>query len=73
MKTTIKEVFENDNWEITRIYQGSKKLRVDAKTKNRVADEENFFSKWVSYGYVDKLSRENFGKGVNKFAKNKYY
>lgn len=68
MKTTIKEVFESDNWIITKITQGyNNTVRIDAKTRNWIADENNFFSNWCSRDYAEKLARDNYGKVINEF------
>tara|TARA_R110000850_G_scaffold29786_1_gene82307 strand:- start:345 stop:563 length:219 start_codon:yes stop_codon:yes gene_type:complete len=62
---TIKEIFESGNWNITRVIRGcSKVVRIDAKTRNRIADGDNGFSKWVSLGYANRLCVDNYGKKV---------
>lgn len=68
MKTSVKEVFESDNWIITKILQGlNNKVRIDAKRRFNKADQPNFFSEWVSLKYANQLARENYGKNVNDF------
>ena len=63
MKTTIKQIFESDNWVITRISQGLRKnVRIDAKTRFFKPGEKNSFSEWCSERYADSLSREKYGK-----------
>lgn len=70
--TSLKEVFENDNWIITKISQGYGTHRVDAKRRFPVADESSFFSKWGSDNYLEKLARDNYGKNLRDFS-NYYY
>lgn len=66
---SIKQVFESGNVIITAIQQGNRKnVRIDAKTRFHVADKDNFFSKWVSLDYANRLSLENYGKKVNDFS-----
>jgi len=73
MKTTIKEVFESNNWIITKIIQGyNGKVRIDAKTRFHVPDEDNFFSNWCSRDYAERLARDNYGKNVSDFSCYKY-
>ncbi len=68
-KITIKEVFENDNWIITKILQGSNKtVRIDAKTRFHKPDKQNFFSEWASTKYAYKLALENYGKKTSDFS-----
>ena len=67
MKTSVKKVFESENWIITKVMQGrGGKVRVDAKRRFPVADESSFFSEWCSKRYADNLSRERFGKKTNE-------
>lgn len=72
-KTTIKEVFENDNWIIVSVMQGlSKCVRIDAKRRFPVCDKSNFFSIWSSASYANRLARENYSKNLNDFNCYKY-
>lgn len=67
MKTTIKEVITAKNWIITRVYQGCDgQIRIDAKTRFWVADGENFFSRWTSYDYANRIHRAYFGRNLEK-------
>jgi hypothetical protein len=68
MKTSIKQVFESDNWIITKIMQGLGTYRIDAKRRHPIADEKNFFSEWGSKTYVERLSKENYGKSPSEFS-----
>lgn len=71
MKTTIKEVFES--WIITEIMQGcGGEVRVSAKRRYRVSDENNFFFGWCSEKYANVLAVENYGKKVNEFSTYRY-
>lgn len=70
-KATLKEVFESGNWIITKITQGRGIHRIDAKTRNRIADGENHFSKWGNNEYLNRLALENYGKKLSEF--NCYY
>ena len=64
---TIKQIFEDQDILITKILQGRDKMvRIDAKTRFRRADEDNFFSKWVTEKYANKLSVERYGKKVSE-------
>lgn len=73
-KTTLKEVFQNSNWIITKLYSvGSKSVRVDAKRRYPIEDESSFFSEWGSRDYLNKLSRDNYGKPFTELNCNKHY
>lgn len=66
-KLTVKFAFES--MIITKIMQGYKGMvRVDAKRRYGVADEEMFLSKWVTRKYADTLAQENYGKNCSNFA-----
>lgn len=62
----LKEVFENkdNNVIITKILKGDRLYRVDARTRNHIADGVNFYSEWGSANYINRLSRLRFGKNV---------
>ena len=68
----VRECFESDNVIITKIIQGHAYVRIDAKTRNHVADSDNFFSKWVSEAYAERLARENYGKSLSEFRTYQY-
>jgi hypothetical protein len=68
MKPSIKQIFESDNWVITKIIQGRGSYRIDAKRRFPIADEKNFFSEWGSSGYVERLARNNYGKKPSDFS-----
>jgi hypothetical protein len=68
----LKHIFGSDSWIITSIPQGMGEHRIDAKRRFPVADKGNFFSKWGSNKYLEKLSRENYGKKLNEFSNYKY-
>ena len=70
--TSLKQVFESDNWIITEILQGyDNRLRV--KAKKRFANDANpFFCEWGSLTYLNKLAVENYCKKVNEFNTFKY-
>jgi hypothetical protein len=73
MKTTIKTIFESDNWIITNISQGcGGKVRIDAKTRFYKADQSNQFSEWCSEKYANRISIENYGKKVNELRAYSY-
>lgn len=58
-KVSAKEVLQTDNWIITKIIGGYKgKIRIDAKTRNWIADGQNFFSDWVTLKYANRCRRE---------------
>lgn len=58
MAVSAKEVITSYNWIITRIFQGSGGMvRIDAKRRYHVADESDFFSKWVNLNYANRVSR----------------
>ena len=64
---SVRHAFESGNVIITNILQGyNNQVRIDAKTRHRIADKDNFFSKWVSYQYANKLALENFGKELSE-------
>ena len=73
-KTTLKEVFQNSNWIITKLsYIGSKRVLVNAKRRYPIADVSSFFSEWGSRDYLNKLSRDNYGKPFTELNCNKHY
>jgi hypothetical protein len=59
---TIKHIFEDDDWQITKILNGGWKVRVDARTRHHIADGVNFVSEWCTKNYADKLAQDNYGK-----------
>lgn len=64
---SVRHAFESDNVIITKIMQGyNNQVRIDAKTRHHIADKDNFFSKWVSYQYANKLALENYGKKLSE-------
>lgn len=67
--TTVKQAFESQSVIITKIMQGHRKnVRIDARTRFHVADQDNYFSKWVSEDYANKLCRENYGKELSEMS-----
>ena len=68
MRTSVKSIIEdNYTWTITRVLQGSNgKVRIDAQKRfyDRSEGAVNFFSKWVSYSYANKIYREERGKDL---------
>ena len=65
----VKEAFESDSIIITKIKQGfDKKVLVDAKTRFHKPDMDNFFSKWVSEDYANRMARDNYGKNIYEFS-----
>jgi hypothetical protein len=58
-KVSAKEVLtSNGKWIITNVLQGyNGQIRINAKTRFHVPDEENFFSKWVSKAYANRIRR----------------
>lgn len=60
-KVSAKEVLisNGNKWIITNVLQGyNGQIRINAKTRFHVPDEENFFSKWVSKKYANRIRRE---------------
>jgi len=73
MNITFKEIFESDNWIITKIIQGHKGIhRIDAKRRFPVADKSSFFSEWGSAVYLTRLSKEHYNKKLSDFNCYKY-
>lgn len=60
--TSTKKVIESDRWIITKILNGGNIVRIDAETRNIIADGQNRFSKWVSRKYADTLLADRYGK-----------
>jgi hypothetical protein len=59
-KVSAKEVLTSNGnkWIITNVLQGyNGQIRINAKTRFHVPDEENFFSKWVSKAYANRIRR----------------
>lgn len=74
MKTSIKHMFECDNWIIIKVLDGlDGRVRIDAKRRFPVAGEKRFFSKWCNKKHADALSRERFGKNTNDLQAYSYY
>jgi len=70
---SIKQAFTDGNVIITSIHQGyNKRVRIDAKTRHRIPDTNNFFSEWCSEKYANQLALENYGKKLNEFKNYKY-
>lgn len=68
-KVSAKEVLTSNGnkWIITKVLQGyNGKIRIDAKTRFYIPDEANFFSKWVSKTYADRIRQEEGLKPVNE-------
>lgn len=63
---TLKKVFESDEWIIKKALQGVGQTRIDAVRRFPRADRERFFSKWGSTTYINQLSREKYGKNIDK-------
>ena len=59
-KVSAKEVLQSfDGWIITRVHSGyNGEVRIDAKRRYHVAEEPDFFSKWVKLSYANRLRRE---------------
>jgi hypothetical protein len=73
MKTSIKTIFESNNWVITSVLQGRNGIvRIDAKTRNRIADGENHFSAWCSEKYANRLAADFYSKKVSDFSCYRY-
>lgn len=70
---TFKEVFESDNWIITKILQGPEgTYRIDAKRRFPVADKYNFCSKWGKTSYLNRLAKEKYGKKLSELSGYQY-
>ena len=67
MKTTLKEVFQSGDWIITKVTQGRGEHRIDAKRRFPKADHPSLFSKWATNEYLERLSKENYGKKLSDF------
>lgn len=68
-KVSAKEVLTSNGnkWIITKVLQGyNEKIRIDAKTRFHIPDEANFFSKWISKNYANRIRREEGLKPVNE-------
>lgn len=61
-KISAKEVLtSNGGWIITKVMAGyNGKVRIDAKRRFHKADEQNYFSEWVSLSYANRC-RQNEG------------
>ena len=69
MKTSAKQVFESDNWIITKISQGNRNnVRIDAKRRYQVADMPSFFSEWISRPYAERLSAMKYNRQINELS-----
>lgn len=65
---SVKEAFSSDSVIITKIMQGRGGfVRIDARTRYHVSGMNNFFSKWVSEEYANRLAIENYGKKISEF------
>ena len=71
--TNLKEVFQSDNWIITKALQGnSNQIRIDAKRRYPIADKSSFFSKWGNLKYINSLAVNNYGKKIDEFRAYSY-
>jgi len=69
----VKDAFENSSVIITSIMQGhNKTVRIDAKTRFYKPDMDNFFSKWCSEKYANRLAVDNYGKSLSEMRAYKY-
>ena len=59
-KVSAKEVLQSfGGWIITRVYPGCNgEVRIEAKRRYHVAEEPDFFSKWVKLRYANRMRRE---------------
>ena len=65
--TTIKEVFSNKNWIITKAEKGCcDTVYISAERKPFIQDEENTFHQLCGRRYVDYLSIEYYNKKINE-------
>lgn len=69
---SVKQAIESDNVIITNILNGKGMVRIDARTRFHVADQNNLFSKWVSIDYANRLYMEKTGKGISDHPNFKY-
>lgn len=66
---SVKEAFENNNVLITKVTKGlNGYVRIDARTRHREADKDNFFSKWVKRGYANRLCNDCFDKDLEDLS-----
>tara|TARA_R110000744_G_scaffold371968_1_gene483284 strand:+ start:42 stop:257 length:216 start_codon:yes stop_codon:yes gene_type:complete len=64
--TSIKEIFESDNWIITKVIESKDSFRVDAHRRFLKPNEINLISQWRSKKYVNSLCVEHYGKKANE-------
>ena len=69
---TLKEVFESDDWIITKVKQGLGMHRINAKRRSYRADGQNLFCEWGNNRYLEKLAKENYGKKLHEFRTYEY-
>lgn len=70
--TSVRQCLTDRNAIITKIMLGRRgdMVRIDARTRNYIADMDNFFSAWVKLRYANALCREIYGQSlVKKFEK----
>ena len=68
-KVTLKEVFRNDNWQITEVKQGVfNRMRVSARKRSPEPDGTNTFCEYGSYKYLVTLAEEYVGKHLLEFS-----
>jgi len=71
--TSVKDALLNDNVIITKIIQGhSGSVRIDARTRNHIADYDNFFSEWVSFKYANNLCKNIYDKPLTELKAYQY-
>lgn len=63
--SNVKKVITNSNWIITKVIQGRDGVvRIDAKKRFHETDKSDFFSKWVSYRYANKIYKNLYGEDL---------
>lgn len=55
MSVTLKQIIGSSNWIITNVLIDGRDVRIDARRRFPVNGAENFFSRWCSLAYVNRL------------------
>lgn len=61
----VKAIITSQNWVIKKVIQGRNgEVRIDAQKRFHEPDKSDFFSKWVSYRYANRIYKNLYGEDL---------
>lgn len=61
----VKTIITSQNWIIRKVIQGRNgEVRIDAEKRFHEPDKSDFFSKWVSYRYANRIYKKLYGEDL---------